>query len=215
MARVRLAVEERRRQLLELGRRAFTARPYDEVSIDALAAGAGISRGLIFHYFPTKHAFYLEVLRAAADELVRATVWDAGGASLPERLAHGLGAYFGFVEGHARVFATLLRAGGPAGVHELVEDTRGRFVTALRAELAPYLPRGGEAAAVRAALRGWIGLVEALALDSIDHGDLGRDARVELAARALGALLPPTPPSASAGRARRAGRPRGSSARRS
>jgi AcrR family transcriptional regulator len=188
---VRLAVDERRRQLLALGMRAFTERPYDEVSTDAIAAAAGISRGLLFHYFPTKHDYYVAVLRVAAEQLVRETVWGAEGAPA-ERLIAGLSAYFRFVDEHAAPYAALLRAGvgADAVVQELVESTRERFIGTLRAGLAPLLPARPDERLLRAGLRGWIGLVEALALHATDSGDLRREELVALAARALAVVVP-------------------------
>ena len=55
--RARLSVDERRSQLLDLGRRLFNARPYDAISIDEIAAAAGISKGLLYHYFPEQATF--------------------------------------------------------------------------------------------------------------------------------------------------------------
>jgi AcrR family transcriptional regulator len=54
--RTRLDVDERRTQLVELGLEHFGERAYDDVSIDAIAEAAGISKGLLYHYFPTKRA---------------------------------------------------------------------------------------------------------------------------------------------------------------
>ncbi|WP_420713698.1 TetR/AcrR family transcriptional regulator, partial [Streptomyces sp. WM4235] len=51
--RVRLRPEERRGQLINIGLRLLVTRPIHEMSIDEVAAGVGISRGLLFHYFPT------------------------------------------------------------------------------------------------------------------------------------------------------------------
>lgn len=170
--------------------RAFTERPYDAVSTDEIAAKAGISRGLIFHYFPTKHDYYVAVLRVAADQLVRETVSQEG--TLSERLESGLRTYFRFVDEHARAYATLLRAGmgGDAVVHEIVEATRGRFIATIRAELASLAATTPpDARLVRVAVRGWIGLLEAIALDWIDHRDLGHDALVALATRAIGLVV--------------------------
>jgi AcrR family transcriptional regulator len=64
--RARLQVDERRTQLLELGLRLFTDRSYDELSIDDIARAAGISKGLLYHYFPSKRDYYVEVVRRAA-----------------------------------------------------------------------------------------------------------------------------------------------------
>src|SRR5688572_23935942 len=63
---LRLATDERRTQLLDLGRELFNTRPFDDISIDEIAAAAGISKGLLYHYFPSKRHFYVETVREAA-----------------------------------------------------------------------------------------------------------------------------------------------------
>ena len=55
----------------------------------------------------------------------------------------------------------------------------------IQEHLAGFLAAPAGTAGLRAGLRGWIGLVEALALDWIEHRDLGRDALVALATRAI------------------------------
>src|ERR1043166_5940608 len=72
--RIRLETDERRAQLLALARKAFSDRSYDEVSIDDLAREARISKGLLYHYFPTKRDLYVAGLREIADELVDAVI---------------------------------------------------------------------------------------------------------------------------------------------
>ena len=67
--RSRLTVDERREQLVRLGVDIFSERPYDEVSIDEIAAAAGISKGLLYHYFPSKRDFYVAVVRHGAAQL--------------------------------------------------------------------------------------------------------------------------------------------------
>jgi AcrR family transcriptional regulator len=190
--RVRLTVNDRRRQLIELGLRAFTARPYDEVSIDAIAAEAGISRGLLFHYFATKRGYYVACLEIAAEELVRETFSLETGTPL-ERLLAGLEAYFRYVGEHASAYATLLRAGVGADpvVRGLVDATRARIIDRIRADLEPLLPAETDPRQIRAGLRGWIGLVEALALDWVDRAELAAPELVSLCMRALVAALPP------------------------
>src|SRR5579871_4236367 len=68
--RVRLETDARRAQLLVLARRVFSDRSYDEVSIDDLAREAKISKGLLYHYFPTKRDLYVAALRVIADDLL-------------------------------------------------------------------------------------------------------------------------------------------------
>ncbi len=189
-ARVRLSVADRRRQLLDLGLRAFADRSYDAVSIDEIAEQAGISRSLLFHYFASKHDYYAAVLGRAAEALLEQTVTPGDGPPA-ERLAAGLHAYFRFVDQHAPTYATLLRGGvgfDPV-VQELVETTRRRFVDTIREHIEPLIG-GGDPARLRAALRGWIGLVEALALDWIEHRDLPVDEIVAMAIRGIAVTVP-------------------------
>jgi AcrR family transcriptional regulator len=189
--RQRLRVEDRRAQLVELGLRAFTERPYDEVSIDEIAAEAGISRGLLFHYFASKHAYYVAVLSRAAETLVQGIAEAAVGSAVGERLAAGLRAYFHFVGERAETYAALLRGGVGSDpvVQAVVERTRQTFIDTLREGLAAYAP-GLDPTRLRAALRGWIGLVEALALDWIDRRELPVDELVTIALRAFAVVVP-------------------------
>ena len=64
-ARVRMTPEDRRRQLVGIGLRKFVERPVQELSLDEVAAEAGVSRGLLFHYFPTKTDYHRAVVEAA------------------------------------------------------------------------------------------------------------------------------------------------------
>ena len=108
--RARLSTDARREQLVALGIEIFSERPFDEVSIDDIAAAAGISKGLLYHYFPSKRDFYVAVIRSAADEMQALTEPDP--ALVPrERLAAALERYLEYVETHARGYATVLRAG--------------------------------------------------------------------------------------------------------
>ncbi|HJQ06642.1 MAG TPA: helix-turn-helix domain-containing protein, partial [Nocardioides sp.] len=67
--RTRLSPEERRTRLLELGVRLFSTRTIDEISIDLVMEEAGVSRGLIYHYFDGKQGYREAVVRYAADDL--------------------------------------------------------------------------------------------------------------------------------------------------
>jgi AcrR family transcriptional regulator len=189
--RVRLDVGKRREQLLALAGRAFSAHRYDEVSTEAIADAAGISHGLLFHYFPTKHALYVAVLRAAADHLVRKACLELQG-SPEERLLAGLDAYFSFVEEHTPTYATLLGASlsGDPVAKTIVDETRGTFLSTIGGKLASALRTQADKRIQRAALRGWIGLVEALALDWIDNRALSRAELIATAARALRSTVP-------------------------
>ena len=72
-SRRRLSPDDRRNELLALGAEVFGQRPYDEVRIDEIAELAGVSRALMYHYFPDKRAFFAAVVRAEGERLFEAT----------------------------------------------------------------------------------------------------------------------------------------------
>lgn len=185
--RVRMANDARRAQLLALGVEMFSQRPWDTVQIDDVARAAGISRGLLYHYFPTKRDFYAEVVREAARSLLDTT--DTPDTMSPlERLSTGLARYLDFVERHAPAYATLL--GGGIGsdpqVAAVVEETRQQF----RQRLTRGLGVDAPPPALRLLLRGWVGFVEATSLDWLEHRDLTRDELLALWMRALTGMIP-------------------------
>ena len=88
----RLTPDQRRTQLLDLGVSLLATRSLDELTIDVLAEEAGISRGLLYHYFGNKHAFREAVVRRAVDDLVAQTAPPEGGEPL-DRLLASVAAY--------------------------------------------------------------------------------------------------------------------------
>src|ERR1700679_1621760 len=93
--RARLEVDARRAQLLRLGIDLFAARAYDEVSIDELARAAGGSKGLLYHYFPTKRDFYIATVQEASKQLLELTETPETMAPL-DRLRASLDAYLDY-----------------------------------------------------------------------------------------------------------------------
>ncbi|MFO0624702.1 MAG: helix-turn-helix domain-containing protein [Polyangiales bacterium] len=191
--RERLDTDARRAQLLAIGLEVFARHPYDEVSIEDLAERAAISKGLLYHYFPTKRDYYAAVVREAARQLV--TLTDLPEAMPPtQRLLEGLSRYLSFVERHAPAYSTLLRGGigSDPEVAAVIEETR-------QALLHRILRGIGEAdVTLRLTLRGWIGFVEATSLEWLDHKALDREAMLSLWASALLRLLPELAPAALA-----------------
>jgi AcrR family transcriptional regulator len=100
-SRRRLAPDDRRSELLALGAEVFGSRPYDEVRIDEIAERAGVSRALMYHYFPDKRAFFAAVIRDEADRLFEATSTpQTPDQTLFDRLRAGVLAYVEYHERH-------------------------------------------------------------------------------------------------------------------
>ncbi|BDB40838.1 MULTISPECIES: TetR/AcrR family transcriptional regulator [Mycobacterium] len=98
-ARRRLSPEDRRAELLALGAEVFGKRPYDEVRIDEIAERAGVSRALMYHYFPDKRAFFAAVVKDEADRLYAATnISPAPGMTMFEEIRTGVLAYMAYHE---------------------------------------------------------------------------------------------------------------------
>ncbi|HUB53997.1 MAG TPA: TetR/AcrR family transcriptional regulator [Mycobacterium sp.] len=98
--RRRLSPEDRRAELLALGAEVFGQRPYDEVRIDEIAERAGVSRALMYHYFPDKRAFFAAVVKGQADQLFETTNAPLPGQSLFEEVRDGVLAYMQYHQEH-------------------------------------------------------------------------------------------------------------------
>ena len=153
--------------------RLFSDRPYDTISIDEIAQAAGIAKGLLYYYFPSKRDFYVAVVRSAADQMGTITAPDP---ELPplDRLAQSLDAYLAYVESHARGYATLMRSGigSDDEVRRIVDGTR----EAVLERALEGVPVEGEPSAVlRLAVRGWLGFVEGASLDWVERRGVARE----------------------------------------
>ena len=184
--RVRLATDERRSQLLELGIRLFSTHSYDDISIDDVAEAAGISKGLLYHYFQGKREFYVEVIREASLQLRRLTAPDPQLAP-PARLRAAVDAHLDFVGAHGPVYAAIYRSGVAIApeVSAILEEHREVVMQYFLRDLRVTRP----SAVLRAALRAWIAMMEGASLDFLAHPDIGRDALRELMIAGYAAML--------------------------
>jgi AcrR family transcriptional regulator len=178
----RLDVDERRRRLLDLGTDLFARFSYDELSMSKIAGRAGISKALLYHYFPSKQAYFAATLEQAATELAEA-VQPNPDLSPVEQLSGSLDAYLAWVEAHADAYAKLITSvGAVTEVRELVERVRDETADRILAGLAP----DGAPPPLRAAVRGWLWFMDGAVLDWLQHRDMDR---ARLHGLLLGALL--------------------------
>jgi len=168
----RLELDARRAQLLALGRDLFGQRPYDDIAIDEIAEKAGVSKGLLYHYFGSKRGFYVATIEEAAAALLAATLEDPALAP-PERAQRSLETYLDFVSHNAPAFKALLGSGigTDAEVAAVVEGVRSEF---LRRFVMNLGLEGKPRPVFELAARSWIGLVEAASLQWIERGGVDR-----------------------------------------
>lgn len=186
--RVRLSPEERRQQLITLGTRMLREHALEEVSISEIAKQAGISRGLLFHYFPTKQDFHLAIVAHANAELLARTTPDPT-LGMFEMLRDSIERYVDYVSENRTSYRALLR--GPASLSPemiaLVDAHRraqvDRIITNSPIPLDDEdLPR------LSLAVRGWIAFVEETTLIWLGEEPITRDALIELLVESLPSL---------------------------
>jgi AcrR family transcriptional regulator len=182
----RLEVDARRAQLLEVAAERFGQRPYDQVSVEDIADAAGVSRGLLYHYFPGKRSLYIAVIRAGIDRLIEATT-PPEDLSPREQLRYSLDAYISHALYQQHPYQMALHASSSSDreVHALVDSAR----TALVDRVLASLDRSDHSAAVELALHGWVGYVESICLRWLAHQHVPRELLVELMASPLRPIL--------------------------
>ncbi|MFH9073174.1 TetR/AcrR family transcriptional regulator [Streptomyces alboflavus] len=164
--RRRMGVEERRQQLIGVALELFSNRSPDDVSIDEIASAAGISRPLVYHYFPGKLSLYEAALKRAADELAERFVEPHEGP-LGARLLRVTGRFLGFVDEHGPGFSALMRGGpavGSSTTNALIDSVRQAAYDQILAHLGVTAPP----ARLELVVRSWISLAESTALIWLD-----------------------------------------------
>jgi AcrR family transcriptional regulator len=187
-SRTRLDPQARRAQLVALGLEMLSTRSLDQLAIEDIATAAGISRGLLFHYFPSKRDFHEAVVRAAASDLLAHTEPPRG---LPhgDHVRAGVEALVDYVAENRDSYVSLLRgaAGGDLNLRVIFDETRSiiatRVLDRMGSDGAPYR--------VRLAVRGWVAFGEEVILGWLSEADapLDHSGLVDLLCDSLTALV--------------------------
>jgi len=187
--RRRLSTDERREQLLSAGGELLGRRPYDEVSIEEIAAAAGVSKGLLYHYFPTKKDFVLAALDRGQQELAELTAPDS---DLPPaaQLSASLDRFLDFVEDHEAAYTAIFRSrgGGDPEIQAVLEAGRQQRMDTVIESLADWeaAPASVERTpAMETAVQGWFFFIEGAVLRWLEHRDIDRTELRELLSLAL------------------------------
>jgi AcrR family transcriptional regulator len=188
-AKRRLSTDARREQLLASGAQLLAKRPYDEVSIEEIARAAGVSKGLLYHYFPTKKDFLVAAIERGQEELAELTAPDP---DLPpaEQLGASLDRFLDFVEEHEAAYSAIFRSrgGGDPEIQASLEAGRQQRMDAVIESLASWeaAPAGVERTpTLETAVQGWFFFLEGAVLRWLERRDLERDELRELLGLAL------------------------------
>lgn len=182
-ARRRLVPDERRSQLLDVGAQEFAARAYEDVRMADVAARAGVSRGLVYRYFPAKRDLFAAIYRRASDRLLESTEL-ASNAPMAEQVVAGLDAHLDFFVANARTVLVANRgalAGDPAIqgiISEELATIRQRMLDATRLQ-------GHERAVASAALAGWLSFVRTACVEWLAQENFSRDELRDMCLRTL------------------------------
>ncbi len=189
----RLSTDARREQLLSAGAQLLAERPYTEVSIEDIANAAGVSKGLLYHYFPTKKDFIMAAIELGEGELAELTAVDPG-LHPAEQLTATLDRFLDFVEAHEAAYSAIFRSrgGGDADIQAALDAGRQQRMEAMMESLSAWegAPFAVErTAALEAAVQGWFFFIEGAVLRWLDDKAIERLQLRELLGQGLiGAL---------------------------
>ena len=167
----------------------LATRTLDELSVDVLAEEAGISRGLLFHYFKNKQDFHRAVVQRAADDLLTRTRPDMSQDDPTVRLTVSLGHYIDYVLANKQAYISLVRgaAGGDGALLQIFEHTRSVMTARITDNLEVFgVP---DSPTVRLMARGWSALVEEAVLGWVAEPQLPKDELLRVLTATLLAVL--------------------------
>lgn len=185
-AYTRLSVDERRRQVLLAAGRLFTENAFEEITMREIAETAGISKALLYHYFPSKTELFKAAAAQYSAELQALIAPDGEGTPI-EQLNRSLDAYLGWIEANSHAWRKLMQSAATL-------PEAGRLLESFRTEtldqILEHLTGAEEPPPLlRNALHGWLGYVDATLLDWTAHDDLAREQVHGLIVTAFGAAV--------------------------
>ena len=181
----RLEHSERREQILACARRLFSERHYGAVSMSEVASEAGVTRGLLHHYFGSKRDLYIEVVRSmfVLPPGVFAAARAEGDAEAA--LAQAVDLWLEMVSRNRETWLAVAHGfGRDPDLEPIVEEARDRIADEVIGLLEPGDPAEASPE-LRALVRAYAGFVQAATLDWLEGRRLTRTQVSELLARSL------------------------------
>lgn len=177
----------RRASLLAAAAACFADRPFDAVSMEDIAAQAGVAKGLLFYYFKSKRGCYLAVIDDFHRQLlaVADTSPDMPARQVVEQM---MDRYLAFAE-NAEPAYRLIMSGGLGNdpeAREFISAHRARYRDIFAALAAPGQP---EHPLLRITFEGFLSFVEGATLDWLTHRRIDRSALQDLLIAVAGSVL--------------------------
>lgn len=176
-SQTRLEPEERKQQLLLFGREYFAESPRDGASMSEIARLAGVSKGLLYHYFGDRHGFYLATVRDAVDGLIE-TIDDALAAQPTDELRAIISAFAAYCRNNAGIYRAVIRGGHGADTEVMAETQRARDFILDRVLQLIGIRRPTAVQKLR--LVGWIAFAEAATDEWVQMSRVSRTEFVDL-----------------------------------
>lgn len=181
----RQSPEQRRAQIVEIATAHFSRDGIAGASVSAIAREAGVTRALVYHYFPGKESLLEAVLQREAGQVLLATEPDPA-LSQRENLERALGAFFdrfsassgGVRELYTPSAATASAAAGLAAANHAVQVDRLLAATGTQ-----------DTTESRLALGAWLAFVEFTARNAADTPGVSRERLLALCVATLESVL--------------------------
>jgi AcrR family transcriptional regulator len=179
------AIADRREELEVAAMRLFSEHPYEEVSVDYIAAQAGVAKGLLYYYFDSKRGLYARTLERLAGEMRQQILTATANRELePIDLLHrAIDAHLGYVEQRGAAYRALISSvGAHPEVRAVLERERTFHRELLEERLPQEVPRGP---ALTVALKGWLHFLDGAVFAWLEEHALDRAQVCELCSRTL------------------------------
>jgi AcrR family transcriptional regulator len=173
--------------LLDTAAAMFAEKPYEDVPMEGIAARAGVSRALLYHYFPSKRDLYLAILKRASGRFL-AHVGPHRQLPLAEQLASGLESHIQSFVDHP--FEAIAINRGALSDDPAVQAIIAEELNVVGQRLISQLVAAGwPRDATEIAVEGWLAFVRAACVKWIQSQNISRADLTEMCLRAFDCAL--------------------------
>ncbi len=104
----RLSAIKRKELLLDVALEVFSAKGYENTSMDEIAELAGVTKPIVYQHFDSKKSLYVELSDTVSNNLIDAIKNATHNCESPKsQVEQGFRAYFNFVASHSSAFKLL------------------------------------------------------------------------------------------------------------